>query len=202
MRNYSQFDITVYERYQYASRNQKSLWKFLTLDEKKLAEQTEGECYKYLGQDENTGHHDVLNKERVIKEYLKRIRKIWSSELYSNNKIIDHNTFAIPVLTPTFGIIKWTKDELEQMDVKTRKILSCNGSFHVNSDIDRLYTKRDKGGRGLNSIADVYIARIISISRHLIEKSSTNKCLNLVLNHEQPTLVRPANELLKTCNIC
>ena len=133
---------------------------------------------------------------------MKRIRKIWSSELYSNNKIINHNTFAIPVLTPTFGIIKWTKDELEQMDVKTRKILSCNGSFHVNSDIDRLYTKRDKGGRGLNSIADVYIAKIISNSRHLIEKSTTYKFLNLVLNHEQPTLVRPANELLKTCNIC
>ena len=74
--------------------------------------------------------------------------------------------------------------------------------FHVNSDVDRLYTKRDKGGRGLNSISDVYIARIISISRRLIEKSSTNKCLNLVLNHEQPTLVRPSNELLKTCNIC
>ena len=74
--------------------------------------------------------------------------------------------------------------------------------FHVNSDIDRLYTKRDKGGRGLNSIADVYIARIISISRHLIEKSSNNKCLNLVLNHEHPTLVRLATELIKTFNIC
>ena len=120
---------------------------------------------------------------------MKRIRKIWSSELYSKNKVIAHNTFVIPVLTPTYGIIKWTKDELEQMDGKTRKILSCNGSFHVNSDKDRLYTKREKGGRSLNSIANVYIARIISISRHLIEKSPTNKYLNLVLNHEQPTLV-------------
>ena len=131
---------------------------------------------------------------------MKRIRKIWSSELYSNNKVTVHNMFAIPVLTPTFGIIKWTKDELEQMDVKTRKILSCNGSFHVNSDIDRLYTKRDKGGRGLNSIADVYIARIILISSHLFK--NLPPYLNLVLNHEQPTLVRPANELLKTFNIC
>ena len=182
--------------------NQKSLGKFLTLDKMKLAELTEDECYKYLGQDENIGDNDVLNKERVIKEYMKRIRKIWSSELYSNNKIIAHNTFSIPVLTPTFGIVTWKKDQLEQMDVKTRKILSCNGSFHVNSDIDRLYTERDKGGRGLNSIADVYIARIISISSHLIKKSPTNKYLNLILNHEQPTLVRPANELLKTFNIC
>ena len=71
--------------------------------------------------------------------------------------------------------MKWTKEELEQKDVKTRKILSCTGSFHVNSDIDRPYTRSDKGGKGLNSIADVCIARIISISRHLIEKSPTNK---------------------------
>ena len=33
--------------------NQKSLGKFLTLDETKLAELTEGKRYKYLGQDEN-----------------------------------------------------------------------------------------------------------------------------------------------------
>ena len=54
------------------------------------------------------------------------------------------------------------------MDVKTRKILSFIGSFHVNSDVDRPCTRLDKGGRGLNSIVDVYIARNISISRHLI----------------------------------
>ena len=85
--------------------------------------------------------------------------------------------------------------------MKTRKILLCDGSFHVNSDIDRLYTKRDKSGTGLNSIVDVYIARIISISRHLIEKSRTNEYLNLVLNHEQPKVIRPANELLETYKI-
>ena len=50
--------------------NQKSLGKFLTLDETKLAELTEGKCYKYLGQDENIGYNDVLNKERVIKNHL------------------------------------------------------------------------------------------------------------------------------------
>ena len=131
-----------------------------------------------------------------------RISKNWSSELYLNNKVIVHNTFAIPVLTPTFGIIQLTKVELEQIDVKTRKILS-NGSFHENSDVDRPYTRldKDKGGRGLNSIADVYIAKITSISRHLIEKSPTNKYLNLVLNHEQSTFIRQ-DELLETFNIC
>ena len=107
---------------------------------------------------------------------MKQICKIWSSELYSNNKVIAHNTFAIPVLTPKFGIIQWTKEELEQIDMETRKILSCNGSFHVNSDIDRLNTRLDKAGR-----------------HSVIEISPTNKYLNFV---------RPANEILKTFNIC
>ena len=41
-----------------------------------------------------------------------------------------------------------------------------------------------------------------SISRYLIEKSPTNKYLNLALYHEESTLVRPANGLLITFNIC
>ena len=57
------------------------------------------------------------------------------------------------------------------MDAKTKKILSCNASFYVKSDIDRLYTRHDKGGRCLNSITDEYIAIIISISWNLLEKS-------------------------------
>ena len=43
--------------------------------------------------------------------------------------------------------------------------------------------------------------RIISISKHLIEKLTTNKYLNLVLNHEQPTLICSVNELPETFNI-
>ena len=111
-----------------------------------------GEKYKYLGQDENIGYDNILNKTKVLKEHFIRVRKIWSSVLFSNNKTIAHNIFSIPIITPTIGILNWTKDELEQIDIKTRKILTSSGSFHINSDIDRLYTPRNKGGRGLNSL--------------------------------------------------
>ena len=127
-----------------------------------------GEKYKYLGQDENIGYDNILNKNRVLKEYLRRVRKIWSSKLFSNNKTIAHNIFSIPIITPTIGILNWTKDELEQIDIKTRKILKSSGSFHINSDIDRLYTPRNKGGRGLNSLVDIYISRSVSINHILL----------------------------------
>ena len=73
---------------------------------------------------------------------MRRVRQIWNSELYSCTKVLAQNIFAIPVLTPTFGILEWTEQKLEDLDIQTRKILTACGSFHINSDIDRLYCYR------------------------------------------------------------
>ena len=118
--------------------------------------------------------------------------------MYANNKGNAHNIFAIPVITPTFGILDWTKEELLAIDVKTRKILTTTGSFHLNSDVDRLYCNRTKGGRGLNSLVDIYISRILSVGQHLRECAMSNVFLADVLKHEQNNLIRIANELA-TC---
>ena len=40
-----------------------------------------GDSYRYLGIDEPVGAPVPLNKEKVTKEYRKRLRKIWNSEL-------------------------------------------------------------------------------------------------------------------------
>ena len=97
---------------------------------------------------------------------MRRVRQIWNSELYSGNKVLAHNIFAIPVLTLTFGILEWTKQELEDLDIKTRKILTACGSFHISSDVDRLYCYRKYGGRWLNSISDTYVTRIVTLALH------------------------------------
>ena len=68
-------------------------------------------CYRYPGIDENISYNGMLNKEKVTWEYLNRVRKIWSSEYSDYNKVIAYNSFAIPVITPTVGIIYWTIDE-------------------------------------------------------------------------------------------
>ena len=116
-----------------------------------------------------------VNKERVKKEYFNRVRKMWRSELYSRNKVMAHNVFAVPVFTLTFGILDWTKEEVHNIDTRTRKILTCTGNYHKNSDVDRLYPKREVGGRGLNSIFDVFVIRMISTAEHLKAASESNK---------------------------
>ena len=111
----------------------------------------EGESYRYLGQDKNYAYEGVINKERVSEEYLFRVKKIWSSDLSAFNKTIAHNAFETPVITPAIGILDWTIQEIKDIDIRTRKILSVTGNFDPSSDVDRLYIRRNIGGRGLRS---------------------------------------------------
>ena len=163
-------------------------------------EELEGDTYKYLGQDEAVGFASPLNKEKVTKEYYRRVRKIWESELYAKHKVIAHDIFAVPILSPTFGILNWTKDELEKIDIQTRKLLSLNGSFHV-SDVDRLYTLRSLGGRGLNSVVDIYISRLNSLSVHIKQAAQKHQFIKQVMEHETNSLLRVSNELLTAFQI-
>ena len=161
----------------------------------------EGDSYKYLGQDKNLGYVGPINKERVVKEYLKRVRKIWESELSGYHKHIAHNAYAVPVIVPTFGLLDWTKAEIKQIDIKTRKTLCMIGSFHRNSDVDRLYVQRKKGGRGLKSIQIAYETKIISIRQHIIQNVKRNKYIECARANEEGKLVRVAKELLQQAGI-
>ena len=84
----------------------------------------DGNTYKYLGIDENISYVGTVNKERVTKENYTRVKKIWKSEISSFNKAIAHNTFAIPVLTTTVGVIDWKIKEIKEIDIRTRKQLT------------------------------------------------------------------------------
>ena len=75
-----------------------------------------GDSQNYLGIDENITYDGPMNK---AKEYLTSGKKIWSSELSDYNKVVAHNSSAMPVITPTVGIIDWTIDEIERLDINT-----------------------------------------------------------------------------------
>ena len=102
---------------------QKSQGQDIVLNAVMIKELEEGECYKYLGIDEDIEYNGKINKERVLKKYYRCVRTIWKSQLNGRNKTIAHNTFAVAILIPTIGILDWTLKELEEVDVKTRKVL-------------------------------------------------------------------------------
>ena len=55
--------------------------------------------YKYLGINEGDGIQHSKMKEKIRKEYYRRIRMVLKSELNAINKIEAINTVAIPVVT-------------------------------------------------------------------------------------------------------
>ena len=83
----------------------KSDGKNIVINQLILNQLEEGDTYKYLGMDENISYNGKLNKERITTEYFSRIKKIWKSKLSAFNKSIAHNMFAVPILTPTYGIL-------------------------------------------------------------------------------------------------
>ena len=107
--------------------------------------------YKYLGILELDKVKEKEMKEVLKAEYLRRAKLVMRSRLHGRNKIKATNTWAVSLLRYGAGIIKWSKEELQAIDRKTRKIMTMNKELHPRSDVARIYVARKKGGRGLIS---------------------------------------------------
>ena len=82
-------------------------------------------------------------KIKIQKEYHRRTRKLLETKLSSRNIIKRINNWGP----------EWTRDELRQMDQRTRK-LTMQKALHPRVDVERLYVPRKEGGRELASIED------------------------------------------------
>ena len=119
-----------------------------------VMKEVEESGYKYLGVLEGACIKTKEMKDLVKTKYLRRVRLVAGSWLRGGNMIRAVNTWAVSVVRNTAGILEWNKPELKAMDVKTRKLLTMKGAFHMNSSVDRLYMKRQVGGRGLISVEE------------------------------------------------
>ena len=123
-------------------------------------------AYKYLGVLEADDIKHQRMKETVNEEYKKRLKKLLKSKLNSGNLFQAINTWAVSLYRYGAGIIGWTKDELQQADRRTRKLITMYGGMHPRSDVDRLYVEREKGGRGLMNIEDTVLYEAHSLKKY------------------------------------
>ena len=110
--------------------------------------------YKYLGVLQGEGIMVKEMKEKIKGEYYRRVRVLAKSKLYSGNMVRGINAWAVAVVRYTAGIIDWSKKEVKDIDIKTRKILTMAGAFRMRGVVDRLYIQRKEGGRGMISVED------------------------------------------------
>ena len=120
----------------------------------------ENETYKYLGILEADTIKQVQMKEKIRKEYLRRTRKLLETKLSCRNLIKGINTWAESLVRYSGSFLKWTRDELKQMDQRTKILMTMHKALHPRDEVDRLYVSRKEGGRGLASIEDSVDASI------------------------------------------
>ena len=87
----------------------------------KIRTLAENETYRYLEADTIK---QVEMKNKIQKEYLRRTRKRLETKLSCQNLIKGINTWAVPIVRYSGPSLKWTRDELKQMDQRIRKLMT------------------------------------------------------------------------------
>ena len=106
------------------------------------------------------------------------MRKILKSKLNGGNIITAINRWAVPVVRYTAGIIDWTQTELEDLDRKTRKLMTAHHALHPQSDVNRLHLPRQADGRGLLQIRQTVEEEKRTLNDYI--KNSTEHALKAV----------------------
>ncbi|XP_067931123.1 uncharacterized protein [Watersipora subatra] len=108
--------------------------------------------YKYLGIMQSNINHEAKVRHKALTDYKKRLWQILRSQLNAKNQVMAINTYALPVIKYSAGIIKWTEEAIIETDTTTRKLLTKQEALHPKSDTTRFYLNRKNGGRGLKSV--------------------------------------------------
>ena len=94
-------------------------------------------CGQVMGEVDKNGYKnlDVLEsadkskkmKEKVKLDYLRRVKLVARLKLYSGKLIKVINAWAIGVVRYSAGILDWSAQELQAMDMKMRETLAMFG---------------------------------------------------------------------------
>ena len=110
----------------------------------------ENEIYKFLGIEQVDGIKTKAVYERVKEEVTKRVKMLTKTELNDANLIKTINMKVIPVATYAMNVCKFTVAELKELDQIIKKELRVKNMLGRQASDERLYLKRERGGRGLN----------------------------------------------------
>ena len=128
----------------------------------------EGSSYKYVGViwADVMQHHEM--KEKVKTEYYRRVKKILQMKLNGRNIITGINAWGISLLRYAAAFLDWTGAKLQQIDKRTRKLMTMHQALSPKSDVARTYLSRKEGGVGLISVEDTVKLAILGLERYVL----------------------------------
>lgn len=145
-----------------------------------------------MGVEERIGIENQSIKAKVKKEFCRRIRKVMRTEFRGKNNQKSTSLFAIPEMEYIVGILVWTQKEINDIDMKTRKIPTLHKALQSRADNLHIFVKTCKGGRRLLQIDAMHNTTVLIIKHFLVknrDKSVTKAIIHLELNNEKIYLI-------------
>ena len=130
------------------------------------------EIYKFLGVEQAD---DIKIKEvynRVKEEINRRLQMLTKTKLNDKNLIKAINTKVILVAEYPMIVCKFTKAELNELDLVVKIKLRNSKMLGRQSSDERLYLKRDVGGRGFKSLRDVFVETRSRVACYMVKSSN------------------------------
>lgn len=146
------------------------LEKYVTEGQEVMQPLGELEYYKYLGIKQSRVINHTEEKKTLTKEFTSRIQRICRTDLYGKNVVKAINTFAVPVLTYSFGIIPWTPTDLKALQRKIRTELTASRKHHSGANSIRMTLPREEGGRGITDLENLHNTQIRLLRAYFHQK--------------------------------
>ena len=142
--------------------------------------------YKYLEILEADSIKQEEMKGQIKKESTRSVKNILKSKLNGWNIISTINSKPVSIVKSGAVIICCTKMKLEELDRKTRKLVTMEGAQQPIAAIDGLYLQRCDGGGGLIGQEDCVQVEVDSLSTLEMYLSSSNeKMLKTITSMEE-----------------
>lgn len=139
------------------------------------------EVYKYLGITQSTAINHTQVKAVVQEDFVKRLRLVLKTALNARNLASAINTFAIPVITFTMGIVKWSDTDIANLERIVRVMMTRFRCHHPKSAVERVDIPRKMGGRGIISISNLHAKTITNMRTYFLQKAGTSPLHQMVV---------------------
>jgi hypothetical protein len=158
---------------------------YITKEGEIIKNLNKGEFYKYLGINQSNHIQHSIIKENLEKQFYLRIKSILKSKLNGNNLIKAVNTYAVLLLTYSFGVIKWSKTNLQNINIQTRVLFTKFCKHHPKSAIERFNLPRENGGRGFSNLEILQHNQIASLKNYFLNRARDNTFFNALVSADK-----------------
>jgi hypothetical protein len=89
------------------------------------------------------------------------------------------------LLTYSFGVIKWSKTNLQNINIKTRVLFTKFSKHHRKSAIERFNLPRENSDRGFSNLEILQHNQIASLKNYFLNRARDNTFFNALVSADK-----------------